>query len=74
VQPSGASQAAVTLGNTDGKIGGFTISSAYSQAELQALRNECEELADDVKSVSTLIHALRAALPDGGSRSTSPTS
>jgi len=32
------------------------------QAEVQALRDKCEELADDVRSLSTLIHSLRSAL------------
>ena len=49
----------VTLGNTDNKIGGLTISAAYSQAEVQALRDKCEELADDVR-------ALKAALSSYG--------
>ena len=48
VQPSGADQVAVTLGNTDGEIGGLTISDPPTQAEVQALRDTCEELADDV--------------------------
>ena len=60
-QPSGAGQAAVTLGNTDNEIGGLTISAAYSQSEIQALRDKTEELADDVRNLSTLIHALRTA-------------
>lgn len=58
---SGASQAAVTLGNVDGAIGGLAIGAAYSQAEMQALRNACETLADDVRALSTLVHALRSA-------------
>ena len=62
VKPSEASQTAVTLGNTDGDIGGLTISAAYSQAEVQALRDKCEELADDVRVLATLVHALRAAM------------
>jgi hypothetical protein len=62
VQPSGADQAAVTLGNADGEIGGLTISDPPNQAEVQALRDKCEELADDVRALSTLVHALRAAL------------
>ncbi len=66
VQPSGAAQAAVTLGNTDGAIGGLTIGATYSQAELQALRDKCEELADDVRALSTLVHALRTALVGAG--------
>jgi hypothetical protein len=62
VQPSGADQAAVTLGNTDGEIGGLTISDPPTQAEVQALRDKCEELADDMRALSTLVHALREAL------------
>lgn len=57
-----ASQAEVTIGNTDNEIGGLTISVGYSQAEVQALRDKCEELADDVRNLSTLVHALRTAL------------
>ena len=49
----------VTLGNTDNEIGGLTISAAYSQAEVQALRDKCEELADDVR-------ALKAGLSSYG--------
>jgi hypothetical protein len=61
-QPAGASQAAVTLTNTDGVIGGLTISDPPTQAEVQALRDACEELADDVRALETLVHAMRAAL------------
>lgn len=61
-QPAGADQAAVVLGNTDNEIGGLVISAAYSQAEVTALRDKCEELADDVRALSTLIHAERTAL------------
>jgi len=66
VQPAGAGQAAVTLGNTDGEIEGLTISDPPTQAEVQALRDKCEELADDVRALSTLVHALRAALVNVG--------
>jgi len=59
VQPSGAGQAAVTLGNTDGKVGGPSISDPQTQAEVQALRDKCEELADDLRALATLVHALR---------------
>jgi hypothetical protein len=62
VQPSGADQAAVTLGNMDAEIGGLTISDPPTQAEVQALREKCEELADDVRALTTLVHALRGAL------------
>ena len=61
-QPAGANQAAVTLGNTDGAIGGLTISDPPTQAEVQALRDACEELADDVRALAALVHAMRAAL------------
>ena len=66
VQPSGADQAAVTLANTDGAIGGLLISDPPTQAEVQALRDKTEELADDVRALSGLIHALRAALVSAG--------
>ena len=66
VQPSGADQAAVTLGNAGGEIGGLTISDPPTQAEVQALRDKCEELADDVRALSTLVHALRTALVNAG--------
>jgi len=62
VQPAGAGQTPVTLGNSDGEIGGLTISDPPTQAEVQALRDACEELADDVRALSTLVHALREAL------------
>ena len=61
-QPAGAGQAAVTLGNADGEIGGLPISDPPTQAEVQALRDKCEELADDVRALATLVHAMRAAL------------
>ncbi len=62
VQPSGADQAAVTLGNADGEIAGLTVSDPPTQAEVQTLRDKCEELADDVRALSALLHALRGAL------------
>jgi hypothetical protein len=65
-QPAGAAQAAVTLGNTDSEIGGLTISDPPTQVEVQALRDKAEELADDVRALSTLVHALRAALVSVG--------
>jgi hypothetical protein len=66
VQPAGASQAAVTLGNSDNAIGGLSIGATYSQAEVQALRDKCEQLADDVRAVAALLHALRTALVGAG--------
>lgn len=61
-QPAGPDQAAVTLANTDGEIASLTISDPPTQAEAQALRDKCEELADDMRAISTLVHALRGAL------------
>jgi hypothetical protein len=46
----------------DGKIAGLTISDPPTQAQVQALRDKCEDLADDVRTVSTLVQTLRAAL------------
>lgn len=57
-----ADQAVVTLGNTNAEIGGLTISAAYSQVEVQALRDKCEELADDVRALSVLLHQIRTDL------------
>jgi hypothetical protein len=66
VQPAGADQDDVGLANTDGEIGGLTISNPPTQAEVQALRDKCEELADDVRNLSVLIHAIRTAAVDTG--------
>ncbi len=65
-QPAGAGQAAVALVNTDGTIGGLTVSDPPTQVEVQALRDKCEELADDVHALSPLVHALRTALVGSG--------
>ena len=46
--PAVADQAGVTLGNTNKKIAGLTISDAPTQAEVQALQKKAEELAGDV--------------------------
>jgi len=37
-----------------------------TQAEVHALRDKCEELADDVRNLSSLIHSLRTAMVAGG--------
>ncbi len=58
---AGASQAATVMGNADAEIGGLPIGALYSQSEVQALRDRCEELADDVRNIHTLLHALRDA-------------
>lgn len=48
----------VTLGNSNGEIGGLTISAVYSQAEVVALRDKCEELADDVRNIKAALATL----------------
>lgn len=65
-QRTGADQAAVTLVNADGEISGLTVSAPPTQAEVEALRDKCEVLADDVRALSTLVHALRQAAIDMG--------
>ena len=55
VQPLGTDQRAVALGNADGGIGGLVVSDPPIQTEVQALRDKCEELADDVRVLSTLV-------------------
>ena len=50
----------------------MSIGTTYSQAEVQALRGKCEQLADDVRGLSTVIHTLRTALVvAGGGHTTS---
>lgn len=66
VPPTGSGEAAAALANTDGAIGGLTISDPPTQLEVQALRDKCEELADDVRALSALVHALRTALVSSG--------
>jgi hypothetical protein len=39
----------------------LTTSDPPTQAEVQALRDKCEELADDVRALPGLVHALRGA-------------
>ncbi len=59
---SGAGQAAVTIVNANGDIGTLTISAGYVQAEVQALRDACETLADDVRALGVLTNQLRTDL------------
>ena len=66
IQPAAAGQAATVMGNADNEIGGLTIGGTYTQAEVVALRDRCEELADDVRALHTLVHALRTALVNAG--------
>jgi len=57
-----ADQAVVTLGNTNNEISGLTFSGTYTQSEVEALRDKCEELADDVRALSVLLHQIRTDL------------
>jgi hypothetical protein len=66
VQPAAAAQGLVTVANTNGEIGALTISAVYDQAEVIALRNACEALADDVRAVGELTLAMRTALVNLG--------
>ena len=61
-ETASAAQAAVTLGNTDGEIAALTFSTTPTQAEAIALRDKAEELADDVRNLSVLLHQLRLDL------------
>ncbi|MCL4179114.1 MAG: hypothetical protein KJ072_15400 [Verrucomicrobia bacterium] len=58
-----ADQATVTLGNSDGEIGSLTISDPPTQAEVQVLRDKCDELADDVRALSALVQPSFANSP-----------
>jgi hypothetical protein len=46
--------AVVTRGNVDDGIARLTISNPPTQTEVQAPRDKCEQLADDVRNLSTL--------------------
>lgn len=52
------SKPTVTFGNTNGEIGGLTISAAYNQGEVTALRDKCEELADDCRNLKAALVTL----------------
>lgn len=65
-QTASADQAATVMGNANSEISGLTFSATVVQAEAEALRDKCEELADDVRALHTLVHALRTALINHG--------
>ena len=44
------------LGNADNEIGGLAIGASYTQSEVQALRDKCEELADDVRAIAAAVN------------------
>ena len=50
------------LGNTNNEIGGLTIGASYSQAEVTALRDKAEELADDVRALMTALQDAKVLI------------
>lgn len=48
---------AVTLSSIDGEFAGLPISETYIQAQVQALRDKCEVLADDVRTLKAALSA-----------------
>ncbi len=65
-QPAAAAQAAVVIVNANGVIAALTISVGYSQAEVTALRDACEVLADDVRNLAALVDAQRTVMVAAG--------
>jgi len=53
-------------GNTDGEFADLSFSATPTQAECNALRDKCEELADDVRSIHTTLNELIASLSARG--------
>lgn len=52
--------------NTDSEIGSLTVSATYTQSEIEALRDKCEELADDCRSLRETVDDLVGALQSYG--------
>ena len=48
----------LSAGSTDGTISALAIAGTYAQAEVVALRDACETLGDDVRSIRTALIAL----------------
>jgi hypothetical protein len=55
----GTTKQTPAFANADGDIGGLTISTPPTQAEVQALRDACETLADGVRNVRTALQAYK---------------
>lgn len=66
VQPSGTNQTAYTPTNADGDIASLTFSATPTQLEVEALRDACEIVADDMRGNNTLLTAIRDALVQAG--------
>lgn len=74
VQPSVPNT--VAMGNTNGEIGGITINQCDAgsdtvdittvpkKADVETLRDKCEELADDVRNIWSTLDAIKTALGD----------
>ena len=56
--------APVSFATTDGAIGALSLSATPTQAEVAALRDACEALADDVRALKAALEA--ADLMKGG--------
>lgn len=50
----------------DGVIGGLTVSNPPTQAEVQALRDECEKLRDALAASNTTINLMLARMRTNG--------
>lgn len=50
------------MGNTNSEISALTSSATTTQAEFNALRDKCEELADDVRAIQTALQGGPALL------------
>lgn len=64
VQPLVADPA--TMGNADGEIAALTFSATPTQAEVEALRDKCEELADDARETRAQLVAVIDGLRERG--------
>jgi hypothetical protein len=63
---SSMGQVGVTSGQLVEQRQLLRVSDPPTQAEVQSLLDAHEELADDLRNLSTLIHSLRAAVVGGG--------
>lgn len=68
-QPLGAAIADLAPSSlpANGTIGGLAVGATYSQAEVQALRDECENLRDALSATIDAFNALKAELEESGS-------
>jgi len=66
IQASSASQTESVVTNADGDVSGLTISAAYDQAEITALRDQCEIVADDMRENNVLLNEIRNVLVELG--------